>query len=108
MATKRNRDKRDQIKFVPITDEMWIPETFSGSLRDLFPFAAKHKAVMDSAVMRIWRLIARQGINPVRTEEARRKWGNDDLLCLTALEDFYGLDTQITEIFAALTAAAAN
>lgn len=103
MSSTRNRGK---IQFVEPADWMFIPEIYTGSLKGLLPFSQKHPATMESAHMRGWRLIARQGIDPVETEKARRMWGDQNLFSYRAFSDFYGLETVIHRFVCALAAGA--
>jgi predicted Ser/Thr protein kinase len=83
-------------------------QPFKGSLRDMFPFIVRHPLTMETALMRAVRLIKREGIDHVRTEIARRLYGDEKIICWNAFGDIHGIDPVLSRFVASLQAAALN
>jgi predicted Ser/Thr protein kinase len=106
MSTKST--KADKITFVKIDESFYIPETYSGDFKGFLPFAVKNPATVESSHMRAFRLVAREGIDPVATEKARRVWGDPNLFAFNAFKDFHGIEPVIMKVVSALQSAAAG
>jgi hypothetical protein len=103
--TKRNGGLRE---IEPGDPRFWIPETFSGSFKDMLPYIRKYPAAMETASMRALRLIRRLGKNNSNTIHARQLYGRETLNCWHAFDEFYGIEPTIDEFVNILAAAAMN
>jgi predicted Ser/Thr protein kinase len=86
----------------------WLPATYEGTLKEMFPHIVKHPVSMETALMRALRVIVRQGVNHVATEKARRLYGDRNLICWNAFNEVYGIEPVLSRFVSSLQAASSN
>lgn len=68
------------------------------SFKEYLAIAKQYPALSESSKGRLFRLIARKGINELRTNEIRRKFNNETIAAWEAYAQFFGIERSIDKM----------